>query len=45
MADRRRRANVDAIVRAGLSHGADIVVGTDFDLRNGIGALLRVPYE
>ena len=41
----RRDEHVDAIVRTALDHGAQVVVGDDFGVRDGIAALLRVPYE
>ncbi len=40
-----RAPHVDAIIRAALAHGADLVVGHDFDVRDGIGAILRVAYR
>lgn len=39
-----RRADVDPIARAAFAHGARLVVGTGFAVRDGIAALLRVPY-
>lgn len=44
MEEGRRDAQVDAIVRAALAHGAQLVVGDDFAVHDGIAALLRVPY-
>lgn len=34
---------VDATVRAALSRGADLVTGHDFDVHDGIAAILQVP--
>lgn len=39
-----REDSVDAIVRAALAHGARVVVGSDLAVRDGIAALLRIPY-
>lgn len=39
-----RTPHVDAIVRAALAHGADVITGYDFDVRDGIAGILRMPY-
>ncbi len=36
---------LDATVRAGLAHGADIVIGHDFDVDDGVAAILRMAYS
>ncbi len=41
----RADPHVDALVGATLAHGGDVVVGPDFDIRDGIAALLRMPYQ
>jgi hypothetical protein len=41
----RRDTHVDAIVRSALNHGAHMVVGPDLAVRDGLAALLRIPYE
>ena len=44
LATGRRAAHIDATVRAGLAHGADIVIGHDFDVHDGVAAILRMSY-
>ena len=37
--------NVDALIRSALAHGARIVITPELDVRDGIAAHLRVPYQ
>ena len=40
----RRTPHVETSVRAAIGQGADVVIGTDFEVRDGIAAILRAAY-
>lgn len=39
-----REPHIDAIIRAALAHGADIVTGHEFGVHDGVAAILRMAY-